>query len=434
MEPASAIGLIVNIQQLLLSTYKVGKDIIDAKDEIRKLAIELSALKASLEHIDLVHNFSSHEKDCKDALPILETSNLSSAESKAMLQLTEEILTDLLNRLQTGSSQSQKVWQKITWHFEKAEFNSFLERLERAKSWFVLAATTDSVALARETYEGIRNIDRMLQSQEQRNTELDNIQLQNNIRDWLAPRDNEDYYRQSLDRHQPGTCGWFLDGAFQEWIRVKDQPGLWLKAKPGFGKTTLIVATIDRARQLSEASMTKIAVAFWFCSFTEQSIHNSQNILTSMIYQLCCVEPSLFVKLDKLYPRREEASSTVKKNRLSLPDLLKLFVLLVSGVDLVMLVKDALNENENSSELVETLNGISGTCSNVRFLISSTDSAAVDADISKIRIIATDTNTNVTDIDLYIHSWLSTQEKRLKIPEDIKKEILTNIRKNANGV
>ena len=434
MDPASAIGLIVNIQTLLLSTYNVGQDILNAKDEIRKLAIELSALKASLEPIHLVYNFSSHEKDCKDALSILETSNLSSAESKAMLRLTEDTLTDLSNRLQTGSNQSKKAWQKITWHFEKAEFSSLLERLERAKTWFVLAATTDNVTLAREAYEGIRNIDRMLQSREQRNSELDNIQLQNNVRDWLASRDTEDCYRQSLDRYQPGTCGWFLDGVFQEWICGKDHPGLWLKAKPGFGKTTLIAAAIDQARKLSETSATKIAVIFWFCSFTEQSVHNSQNILTSMIYQLCCLKPSLFVELDRLHPQQKGPLSTLNKNRLSSQDLLKLFVLLVSGVDLVLLVVDALNESENSNELVETFNDISRTCSNVRFLISSTDSAAMDADSSKIRIVTTDTSTNVTDIDLYIQSWLSTQGKRLKIPADIKGEILTNIRRNSNGV
>ena len=62
MDLACIIELIVSLQHLLSSIRGIGKDIFNAKDDLRKLANELSSLKASLGHVHLIYALAITEK------------------------------------------------------------------------------------------------------------------------------------------------------------------------------------------------------------------------------------------------------------------------------------------------------------------------------------------------------------------------------------
>ena len=151
MDPASIIGLTAAIQQLLNCVLKFGKDIHDAKKEINQFCSELLALKAALEHVQLSLGFDSLNQSF-DQLGIsgqvpsaLWTPNLSTPEFRDMLASTDGTLKEMLAELQAKPGRLNTSLQRLKWPWTKEKIKLYVERLERCKSWLVLATTSDNM-------------------------------------------------------------------------------------------------------------------------------------------------------------------------------------------------------------------------------------------------------------------------------------------------
>ena len=151
MDPASVIGCAAAIQQLLSCVYQgfqYGKGVYEAKKEINRLCSELLGLKAALEHIqlNLGLNRSVQLGASEDAQRILSSSNFSTPEFHEMLCSTQRILKELLARLDVKpTSRLAASMQKLCWPLVKDDVKVYIDRLERSKSWFILATTSDNV-------------------------------------------------------------------------------------------------------------------------------------------------------------------------------------------------------------------------------------------------------------------------------------------------
>ncbi len=145
MEPVSIVGLAAAIQQLVTAIYQVGQGVREAKKEMNQLCSELLALKAALEHVQL--NLG-HQNDTgvgsEDPQSILSSSNLNTPDFKNMLASTNAILQDLLARLHPNSSRFKSSLQRISWVLMKEDIKRDTQRLERSKTWFILATTSES--------------------------------------------------------------------------------------------------------------------------------------------------------------------------------------------------------------------------------------------------------------------------------------------------
>ncbi len=145
MEPVSIVGLVAAIQQLVTAIYQVGQGVREAKKEMNQLCSELLALNAALEHVQL--NLG-HQNDTgvgsEDPQSILSSSNLNTPDFKNMLASTNAILQDLLARLHPNSSRFKSSLQRISWVLMKEDIKRDTQRLERSKTWFILATTSES--------------------------------------------------------------------------------------------------------------------------------------------------------------------------------------------------------------------------------------------------------------------------------------------------
>ena len=151
MDPVSVIGCAAAIQQLLncvYQGYQYGKGVYEAKKEINQLCSELLGLKAALEHIELNLglNRSLELGASEDAQRILSSSNFSTPEFHEMLSSTQTILKELLARLDVKpTSRLAASMQKLRWPLVKDDIKVYIDRLERSKSWFIFATTSDNV-------------------------------------------------------------------------------------------------------------------------------------------------------------------------------------------------------------------------------------------------------------------------------------------------
>lgn len=145
MDPISIIGLTAAVQQILTGIYKFSQGIREARREINLLCSELLALRAALEHVQL--NLQQDDKMQVDqpygASAHLSSSNLSMPESHEMIESAQSLLSELLTQLEKPGKLNSAL-RRIAWPLKKENINSYVTRLERLKSFFILAITSDN--------------------------------------------------------------------------------------------------------------------------------------------------------------------------------------------------------------------------------------------------------------------------------------------------
>jgi hypothetical protein len=470
MDPVTALGLAATVQQLLVSTMQYGSDLKNAKKEIRVLSTEVTMLKATLEHLKIILDTSAKKEESavKSDDPIFNTTNLATSEFEAMLKSTETILTELLGKLQpaqdsTKFTQSLKNAVRIaTWTFTKKGVQDYVDRLQRAKSWFILALTTDETAYCREMFIKLCSIEKSLQIQSNQK----DVESQAAILSWLSPSNQHSKLQQSLERFQEGTGDWFLKGVYYEWLTNNESSRiLWFKAKPGFGKTTLMAAAIDYARKVHSNSDTQAAICYHFCSFTEQKSQDTINMLGSILARICEQNPSTFEAVQQLYPRSnssikqnidEPTSSDLMDSLIASPEnssgstrsgLIDLLIQSLENFETINIVVDAVNESKDPDDLIECVWELAQKTKNFRFLLSSTEETALNIPTTgdhvgkdnsekpvKVAFVPLEKEANQRDIKVYIEAELQRNKRLCRLPNWLKEEISSVLQKRANGV
>lgn len=145
MDPGSIIGLSAAIQQLLTCVFKFSQGVREAKREINLLCSELLALKAALDHIQMNLQLNNDAGTASHLGQVLCSPNIGTSEFQGMISLTGTTLNELLSRLDSKPGRLRSTLQRLTWPLVKDEVKLFVDRLERLKSWFVLATTSDNM-------------------------------------------------------------------------------------------------------------------------------------------------------------------------------------------------------------------------------------------------------------------------------------------------
>jgi len=145
MDPVSVIGISAAIQQLLSCNLKYGQGVREAKREINQLCSELLGLKSAIEHVQLILQPSDVTDTTADVRSILSSSMFATSEFHEMLSFTNDVLKQLLDRLETKTTRFQSSLQRLSWPLIKDDVKLYVERLERSKQWFILSMTSDNL-------------------------------------------------------------------------------------------------------------------------------------------------------------------------------------------------------------------------------------------------------------------------------------------------
>ena len=141
---ATISGLVVAIEQIVALIYQYGKGVADAKKEISSMCSELFALKGALEHIRL--NLQSIGASSITPFPF-PSPIMGTKDFKEMLDTTTSAITALSKPFEKARGRVATALNRLTWPMKKTDIISETQRLERLKSYFILATTTDNLCL-----------------------------------------------------------------------------------------------------------------------------------------------------------------------------------------------------------------------------------------------------------------------------------------------
>lgn len=108
------------------------------------------------------------------------------------------------------------------------------------------------------------------------------------VLDWLTSLNPSESHSQACQKYQEGTLEWlFADSLFEEWrdgLESLTTCTLWCRGTIGAGKTVLAAQILNRI-QAARASTGYLAVVY--CRYPERKIQTLENILGSILAQLC---------------------------------------------------------------------------------------------------------------------------------------------------
>ncbi|PNP46437.1 hypothetical protein THARTR1_10759 [Trichoderma harzianum] len=194
---------------------------------------------------------------------------------------------------------------------------------------------------------------------------------------WLSKHPEGAIHRDNLSKRQDGTNVWFIESPeFNEWLNSSEKSFLWIRGIPGAGKTIIASTVIDTLQAHVETR--NIALAFFYCTFTNNETTDYQAILGSLVSQVCYRSRSALQSL--INHQRSKLAYNVEQ-QLALPDTDVLIDILQMGLkdlDSIFLVIDALDECSDRSFITEKIRGVfDNTKGNLKILATSRSEGAI---------------------------------------------------------
>ena len=224
------------------------------------------------------------------------------------------------------------------------------------------------------------------------------------------------------------TCEWLLKKTeYQDWLDINKTQNhhgvLWIKGKPGSGKSTLVKFAVANARKTRAETA---VISFFFNARGEDLEKSTLGMYRSLLYQILNMFPYLQTVLDCLRPTVPREGETYRWEK---DDLQNLFAAAVEnlGQRRLMCFIDALDECEEDQirDLVAFLEhlGRLATSSRIHFYVCLSSRHYPHISIENgVEMTLEDQEDHVLDITKYLNGTLKAG--RGKQSEQIKEELL----------
>jgi ankyrin repeat domain-containing protein 50 len=188
-------------------------------------------------------------------------------------------------------------------------------------------------------------------------TSLENMRLSqqdDKVLEWLTLRpryvDPSKTHGIARKKHDPATGNWFLRSKeFNKWLNTPNA-ALWLRGKPGAGKTILCSSVIEHVKMKCESDPSDQYAYFYF-DFRER--WTTFDMLRSVVAQLCAYKRRVPSELHQLYHRCRDGQQQPDQ-----ADLLEIICSKLVGEYMTYVILDALDECQSGAErdtLLETI-------------------------------------------------------------------------------
>ena len=254
---------------------------------------------------------------------------------------------------------------------------------------------------------------------------------------WLSVLDPSVKYNKAIKDRNAKTGNWLIEHeAFSEW---KQTPAswLWLFGIPGCGKTILSSTVIKHLLDRRDSDTTPI-VAYFYIDFSEAETQRPENMVRSLLKQICCQSHSAARGLDSLYSAC--ANGTQQP---TLEQLLSVSHGVLNGIkgrDTFFII-DALDECNERKKLLELLEVIhERKHPKLHILVTSRPELDIEKSLKAMtsdeaRICIQSTLVQ-KDVLTYIQDRLETDEalERFKFQPEIREEITRALMDKADGM
>ena len=253
------------------------------------------------------------------------------------------------------------------------------------------------------------------------------------FRAWLTgPFDPTQKQDETWRERHPDTGQWFLQSReFRAWLEGPAQQTpriLNIVGKSGAGKTSLISSAIKAAESMGR-DQSQIAVAYYYCSFSEAASQDPAHMVGSFISQVSTVCPAVLEGLKVKFARKErpnlqglEQQLTSQASHSSLKTLL--FI-------------DAVNECKNFEPMIDTLLRLAQSASDTRVLFTSTDEDPLITALTGAkppRAMTLRMSAVNADINIFIDAKIKEKRNLQRLPLETREEIKAVLSKKADGM
>jgi Cdc6-like AAA superfamily ATPase len=286
-----------------------------------------------------------------------------------------------------------------------------------------------SLAAASSTHQATLNIS-IRQNDELLHAQRDRAYLA--ACEWLAAPNPFVEYHKAINEHHPGTGSWFLDSdALNTW-KIHPQSTCLVHGKPGCGKTVLSSVVIQHLKAYT-AQSTDAAVIYFFFNFNDSMKTKVENMIRSLILQLCAQSPA---GRDKLIQFCTQHNSTQEDlSYLVLSKMLQNLLLLHARVFFVL---DALDECAETSLLAKFLKStIEGNASRVRVLTTSRNEdclRALHGNLIGCVTVDFENEHARNDLRMFIQDTVTSDEELGSWSDDVQEEIRDALVSGADGM
>jgi hypothetical protein len=318
---AGIISLGIQVTQSLTDYYEAYKG---QKSEIANTAEKLKNLLHVFESLRGVLTDRKFRADEKDLLETIEGS----------IEICEENVYELQTKIDkfksTSGNSIQTTARQVAYPFRQ----STLRKLDADIDEIV---SNLSLALAVLHQKDIGNVQNDIEDAKAVLDLVRTTQISSTIRDWLKAPDATTDYNDACKLKHPRTGLWFVKGShFSTWL-VKANSFLWLNGFAGCGKSVLCSTAIQYTLR-HRRSNSRIGIAFFFFTFSDDSKQDASAMLRALVLQLSGQLNNNNAYLSRLYDRYRNATPPDQDLEGCLHQLVQVF-------EHVYIILDALDES-----------------------------------------------------------------------------------------
>ncbi|KAJ6095920.1 hypothetical protein N7486_006666 [Penicillium sp. IBT 16267x] len=247
--------------------------------------------------------------------------------------------------------------------------------------------------------------------------------------------------KDNIEACHTNTCQWILE--LEEYQSWKDQPCglLWIKGKPGAGKSTLMVFLHDRLKKLEDGSQGVIRLEFFFTARGAEMQRIPLGMLRSLLNQIFDRDATIRPQVREVYEQRCRQFGYGERKwewpQVVLEELLASAILASAKQQHVNVFVDALDEAgaESAQLLADYFHRLVGEAKKKNLALQVCFSSRHYPIIGSIRAMEINVEDhNQEDIALYIKDKLVITEAGDGSSQGMNKMLVMELAQHANGV
>ncbi|RAH53419.1 ankyrin [Aspergillus piperis CBS 112811] len=230
----------------------------------------------------------------------------------------------------------RRVWKRLKW--DQAEMAEICQRIQSNVHIFHLFSTSLTSQVAFATNELVQRVNNTMEDK-----------AQHELLEWLTTVNYATQQYEYFKRRQEGTGKWLLGtDKFQQWINNENK-NILCTGIPGAGKTILTAIVIKHLEEKCEHDQS-VGLAYIYCNFRRHHEQSVDDILASLIKQLCQRMSSLPEDIKTLYAQHKKRQTRPKLDELS-----ESLSVLLGHFSRIFIVVDALDEYSSRDEALRRL-------------------------------------------------------------------------------
>ncbi|KAI2842336.1 hypothetical protein CBS76997_10291 [Aspergillus niger] len=310
----------------------------------------------------------------------------------------------------------RRFWKRLKWdHARMAEMH---QRIHSDIHVFSLLSTSLTSQVAFATKELVDQINNTMEDK-----------ACHEILEWLTTVNYATQQEDFLKRRQDGTGKWLLGtDKFQQWINNENK-NILCTGIPGAGKTILTAIVIENLEEKCKYDRS-VGLAYIYCNFRRHNEQSVDDVLASLIKQLCQRMLSLPEDIKSLYAQHKKRQTRPKLDELS-----ESLSVLLGHFSRIFIVVDALDEYSSRDEaLRRLLSELFRLQSNstVSIFATSRHSPAIQSAFEGC--LQQEISAAAEDVRAYLEGHICQLSRVVLRNDELQKEIVNAITKTVNGM